>query len=168
MSGNPSVDLSRELAAIRDRFDLQPRDLLWLECASLPCCPNTYWRDEALPRAVALVDAVTRLLDRSPLGDGGSATAATDVAPPTRIRHVRGWWHRRLRRAALVRSFPSALLATPGEVGLVVARTEMALLDRQPWSHADRLLSAFELAHEEIGRRLIGDTTNTPGFFRHA
>jgi hypothetical protein len=50
----------------------------------------------------------------------------------------------------------------------VIARVEMALLDRAPWSHGDRLLSAFELAHLDIGRRLRGDTVNSPSVFRHA
>ncbi|MEL7155102.1 MAG: hypothetical protein AAFN30_00730 [Actinomycetota bacterium] len=62
------------------------------------------------------------------------------------------WWQRRLRRAAMVRALPEVLAGTTADIGLTVSRTEMQLLDRAPWAHGDRLLSAFELAYAEIER----------------
>lgn len=62
------------------------------------------------------------------------------------------WWQRRLRRAAAARAAPRALAGTTAEIGLAVSRTEMQLLDRAPWAHGDRLLSAFELAYADIER----------------
>ncbi|MGI9596475.1 MAG: hypothetical protein ACR2QK_09960 [Acidimicrobiales bacterium] len=59
------------------------------------------------------------------------------------------WWQRRLHRAAIVSALPE-LLHSSSDADLVIGRAEMSLLDRPPWSHGDRLLSAFELAHGEI------------------
>ncbi len=42
------------------------------------------------------------------------------------------------------------VLTSPGGFELAVAAAEMALLSQAPWSHDDRLLSAFELAHGRL------------------
>ncbi|MGI9611370.1 MAG: hypothetical protein ACR2QO_00560 [Acidimicrobiales bacterium] len=180
MSGNPADEVSRDLAATYRRLDVQPSDLLALDRSTTELCPNDYWSAVALPRARRLVAEAVDLIDRSGIdrhvvashgghGDRGRGDGLmSELGPPVPIRHVSAWWHRRLRRAALIRSIPSVLMATPIEAELVVARAEMALLDRQPWSHADRLLTAFELAHVQIDRRLRGEPATSPTFFRHA
>lgn len=73
-----------------------------------------------------------------------------DAVPSNRsIDALGSWWQRRLRRTAVVRSIPE-LISSGADAELIIGRTEMALLDRPPWSHGDRLLSAFELGHGEI------------------
>ena len=94
------------------------------------------------------ISAVDRVLDAIP--------------PPDPINELGEWWQRRLHRGALVRSLPRLLLSGV-EAELVVGTAELALLDGPPWSHGDRLLSAFELAHSEIRsqtRLLADDLTN--------
>ena len=76
------------------------------------------------------------------------ATLGRAVPTPAAIDHLGAWWHRRLRRCAAFRALPE--LVAGAEPDLAIGRAEMALLDRPPWSHGDRLLSAFELAHAEI------------------
>ena len=96
----------------------------------------------------AAISAVDRVLDAIP--------------PPDPINELGEWWQRRLHRGALVRSLPRLLLSGV-EAELVVGTAELALLDGPPWSHGDRLLSAFELAHSEIRsqtRLLADDLTN--------
>lgn len=177
MSGNLAAEVSRDLAATYRRLDVQPSDLLALDPSMAQLCPNDYWSAVALPRARRLVEEAVDLIDRSEIdvlsasshGDHGRRDGVVrKVGPPVPIRQVSAWWHRRLRRAALIRSIPSVLMATPIEAELVIARAEMALLDCQPWSHADRLLTAFELAHAQIDRRLRGEPVTSPTFFRHA
>lgn len=72
------------------------------------------------------------------------------------------WWLRRLRRAALVRALPALLGDVPAAARMAIANREMQLLLRPPWSHGDRLLSAFELAHADLrryGRHRIAATS---------
>ncbi len=104
-------------------------------------------------------------LDRSPLQGWGSSTAGKatvdhvtseaigqlmDAVPSDESINALGlWWQRRLRRAATVASMPRLLIAGAKADALIGGR-EMELLDRPPWSHGDRLLSAFELANSEI------------------
>ena len=182
MSENLAEGISRDLSATYRRLDVQPSDLLALDRSTTELCPDDYWLTVALPRARRLVAEAVELIDRSGIdrhvvgGSSGQVVAShgrgdglvSELGPPVPIRHVSAWWHRRLRRAALIRSIPSVLMATPIEAELVVARAEMALLERQPWSHADRLLTAFELAHMQIDRRLRGKAATSPTFFRHA
>lgn len=163
MSGNLADEVSNDLAATYRRLDVQPSDLLALDLSTTELCPNDYWSAVALPRASRLVAEAVELIDRS-----GIDQHVSELRPPVPIRQVSAWWHRRLRRAALIRSIPSVLMATPIEAELVIARAEMALLERQPWSHADRLLTAFELAHVQIDRRLRGKPATSTTFFRHA
>jgi len=60
------------------------------------------------------------------------------------------WWQDRLRRKAVV-SVASRILTSPlRHFELIVSAAEMDILERPPWSHDDRLLSAFELAHSEL------------------
>jgi hypothetical protein len=60
------------------------------------------------------------------------------------------WWQRRLRWAAVGRALPLIAVHTPSELELVVTNEVMRLLDRAPWCHGDRLLSAFELTQREL------------------
>ncbi len=102
----------------------------------------------------------------------GAATSAIDqllhAVPPTEsIDRLGAWWQRRLRRAAILRALPR-LLWSSVDADLVIGTVEMALLDNPPWSHGDRLLSAFELAHGEIRTRTRsvadGLTSRVAGF----
>jgi hypothetical protein len=73
------------------------------------------------------------------------------------------WWLRRLRWAARLHALPQLLRTAPPAAGLVLANRELQLLDQPPWSHSDRLLSAFELARADIrryGRRRIAETAD--------
>lgn len=77
------------------------------------------------------------------------------------IPHAKGiddlgeWWQRRLQRRAIARALPR-LLVSRSTVETVIGEHEVALLDSPPWSHGDRLLSAFELGHAEIRNRAVG------------
>ena len=155
-------------------------DVIRLQRIGAAPTPTEYWRRSALPRAARLVDssmvavveeghrlgeALDRFLTehdrRGPDHDDPldrRAVVVTDRAiaqlisalPSSRPIHDLGaWWQRRLRRTAIMRSLPELL--TPGaDADRIVGRAEMSLLDRAPWCHGDRLLSAFELAHGEI------------------
>lgn len=81
----------------------------------------------------------------------GSAAAElmASIDGPAPIDALGAWWQRRLRRAAIVRALPR-LRANGADIELAIGRVEMTLLDRPPWCHGDRLLSAFEIAHGEI------------------
>ncbi len=59
-------------------------------------------------------------------------------------------WHARLRRAAFRRSVFRLLICTPSEGQRLLAQSELELFDQAPWTHDDRLLSAFELAHADV------------------
>lgn len=74
---------------------------------------------------------------------------AEGVRPSEEIHILGQWWQQRLRRAAAVRSLPQ-LFRFGVDADAVIGRTEMRLLDGAPWTHSDRLLSAFEIAHSEI------------------
>ena len=65
------------------------------------------------------------------------------------IDSLGSWWQRRLRRAAMG-SIVTRLLTAGDTAEAMVAERELQLLDSAPWSHGDRLLAAFELAHREI------------------
>lgn len=87
----------------------------------------------------------------------------TDAVPSDREIHALGaWWQRRLRRTATLRAMPT-LVRGRGDADAVIGRTEMDLLDGPPWTHGDRLLSAFELAHSEIRTQteLVADGLTT-------
>ncbi len=156
------------------------RDVIRLQRIGAAPSPAEYWKRSALPRAAQLVDssmaavvqeghrlgeALDRFLTehdrrctRSDNGAEAQAVAITDRAiaglfdamPAVNTIHELGtWWQRRLRRTAIMRSLPELL--SPGADGdRIIGRSEMSLLDRAPWCHGDRLLSAFELAHGEI------------------
>lgn len=74
---------------------------------------------------------------------------AEGVQPSEEIHLLGQWWQQRLRRAAAIRSLPQ-LFRFGVDVDAVIGRTELQLLDGPPWTHSDRLLSAFEIAHNEI------------------
>ncbi len=100
--------------------------------------PLAEWADERLA-PTALTDATS----------GAIGQLIEAVPSATSIDALGSWWQRRLHRAAVVRAIPE-LMSSLAEAELIIGRTEMQLLDRPPWSHGDRLLSAFELAHGEI------------------
>lgn len=66
------------------------------------------------------------------------------------IDHLGRWWQRRLRWAAVRSAVRDLALSTPAEAELIVTNHAMDLLDRAPWAHGDRLLSAFELTQREL------------------
>lgn len=93
------------------------------------------------------------------------AVAALLAAIPARdsLDELGRWWQRRLRRAATIRAFPTLAGTAAKGAELVVSQFEMQLLDESPWSHGDRLLSAFELAESDIRRfaqARIAETVN--------
>lgn len=63
-------------------------------------------------------------------------------------------WQERLRRQAIRRYIRTGGVADAGFAAAVDAQ-ELKMLRLAPWAHADQLLSAFELAHTEIGRTTI-------------
>ncbi len=74
----------------------------------------------------------------------GAATAISS------INELGAWWQGRLRRAAIMATAGRLLFTPVGRFELEVSAAEMRLLDRPPWSHDDRMLSAFELAHSDL------------------
>jgi hypothetical protein len=160
------------------------RGIAKLQRAGAAPSANEFWETTALPRARALTYVARAALD-SELAEIGAALelagnrlvvadqrlepiSASDLARPLlaalpsgdAIDRLGRWWQRRLRRAATVRALPSIALRVPAQAELAIASAEMQLLDRPPWSHGDRLLSAFEIAHAEIatyGRRRIAE-----------
>ena len=83
--------------------------------------------------------------------------------PPTTIDGLGQWWQNRLRRRAtmlavsssLLSSSPlsSSLLKPAARFSLLLAQSELELARRPSWSHGDRLLAAFELAHADLQAR---------------
>lgn len=122
------VDVGDELGRKLDRF------LLDLDDVGHP------WTDTETGRA-ASTQASAQAIDRM-----------LQAVPSSHTIHSLGsWWHRRLRRAAVLRSLPLLPRAGfAGQMDIVIGRAELDLLNGPPWAHGDRLLSAFELAHSEI------------------
>ena len=120
--------------------------------------PDEFWAATAQPRARHLLDAARATIDRElpAVARTGDVLAVGDVVaalPSTAaIDELGRWWQRRLRRAAAMRALPDVAARLPGAAELTIAHHEMWLLDQAPWSHGDRLLSAFELAYAEIRR----------------
>ncbi len=120
--------------------------------------PDEFWAATAQPRAQRLLDAARAAIDTelAPLARAGALVSAGDVAAAlpstTEIDELGQWWQRRLRRAATLRALPDVAAGRPGAAEVTIAHHEMWLLDQPPWSHGDRLLSAFELAHAELRR----------------
>lgn len=135
-----------------------PRAAIMVDASMAAVVEEGHLLGEALDRFLdeldspALIDWTEDSLDRRTLDHttGPAIARLLGAVPPTSSIHALGsWWQRRLRRAAVLRSIPR-LLASDADPDQVIGRSEMALLDRAPWSHGDRLLSAFELAHGEI------------------
>lgn len=148
------------LRAVRITYDIGRADLRATERAirhlqrrSMAPSANEFWETTAWPRAQKLVDETQRVIDRelAALADPAVRALLEQALPTTAgIDELGRWWQRRLRRAALVRALPSIAAQPPRSAGLVTSDHEMRLLDSPPWSHGDRLLSAFEVAHREI------------------
>lgn len=98
------------------------------------------WADTDSGR-IAATQASARAIDRM-----------LQAVPSAHTIHSLGsWWHRRLRRAAVLQALPQlARAGAAGQIDIVIGRAELDLLNGPPWAHGDRLLSAFELAHSEI------------------
>lgn len=179
--------LRTTLRAVHAQHDLTRRELLSvqrgirrLHRAGETSSANDFWAAAAQPRAQLLIDRAKLTIDGEldrlsraalppadqPTQAGRSVTVSNALDELTSslradesINDLGRWWQRRLRRAATMRALPAIMTRIPAEAELVVSCTEMALLDRSPWSHGDRLLSAFELANVEIhayGRDRIG------------
>ncbi len=67
-----------------------------------------------------------------------------------RINEVGAWWQSKLRRRAILATVGRLLFTPLGRYELAVTAAEMTLLSEPPWSHDDRMLSAFELAHGDL------------------
>lgn len=144
-----------------------PRAALLIDSSMSAVVEEGHRLGEAIDGLLSAVDDYTRTpdqptsapnrpaCDRPALDRAGVALAEqaivrlVDAVPSSRSIDALGcWWQRRLRRAAIVGSLPGLL--TSKDADRMIGQAEMALLDRPPWSHGDRLLSAFELAHGEI------------------
>ncbi len=88
--------------------------------------------------------------DLQAVADAGVRRVAVTVRGLDEIDELGHWWQARLRRAAMKATATKLLMAPLREFELVVAAAEMRLLEQPPWSHDDRLLSAFELTHSDI------------------
>ncbi len=148
--------------------------------------PLEFWEMEAAPSSASLVTAAALVIESEmanaadavsrfrasvePLvADDRTATLVRadldavlqpllrGVLDPDPLNAIGERWQRRLRRAATRR-----VIATRNHrkqsIGsdLLVDQEELVLLDRPPWAHGDRLLSAHEIAHNEI-RGLVRD-----------
>ena len=170
------------LHAVRTTHDLGRKEMRVTERAirqldqhGMATTANEFWEATALPRAQLLVNESKRVIDRELTvlarlhGDTPHEVAIAALPSTAGINDLGSWWQRRLRRAAMMRSILAIATNTPARAEFLIANKEMALLDQAPWSHGDRLLSAFELAHGEIakyGRRraseLFDQPTNEP------
>ncbi len=74
----------------------------------------------------------TLAIDRGPLDDLGTR------------------FERRIRRAATMRLGARTFLLSPSETERTIDRIELELLEQPPYSHCDKLLVAFELAHADV------------------
>lgn len=90
--------------------------------------------------------------DRVSASEAASATLQAAIPDRAEIDDLGQWWQRRLRRAATVKALTTLAGTAAKDAELVVSRYEMQLLESTPWSHGDRLLSAFELANAEIAK----------------
>lgn len=79
------------------------------------------------------------------------ASCGLDRGP---INELGAQWQQRLRRAATRSLFPKIMLVSTNKSEPLISVAEMSLLDQSPWSHDDRLLSAFELAHADVRQHL--------------
>ena len=153
------------LDAVRTTNDLGRREMRVTERAirqldrhGMATTANEFWESTALPRAQRLVDESKRVIERELAllakhhPDTEPELAVASLPSTAEINDLGAWWQRRLRRSALLRSIPTIATNTPARAEFLIANKEMMLLDRPPWSHSDRLLSAFELAHGQIAR----------------
>lgn len=69
---------------------------------------------------------------------------------PDAINELGAWWQDRLHRRALLKAAWPGLTASISQLEMIVARAEMELLEQAPWSHDDRMLSAFEVIHSDL------------------
>lgn len=163
----------------RDELVATERGIGRLAQQSMAPPANEFWETTAVPRAHRLVTEAGIVINRALLSlaqhrcslcsdrhcsDRHWAVAEADVlaviSRAEQIDELGRWWQRRLRRTATLRSIPTVLTRVPAQVELTISTMEMDLLDRAPWSHSDRLLSAFELAHGELaryGRRRVAE-----------
>ena len=87
-------------------------------------------------------------------GDAAIEHVLAAVPPSDGIDRLGEWWQRKLQRRALLRAIPR-MLVSRSTVEVVVGEAEVTMLDSPPWSHGDRLLTAFELGHAEIRARAV-------------
>jgi hypothetical protein len=87
-------------------------------------------------------------------GDEAVERLLAAIPASERIDALGEWWQRKLQRRAVLRAAPR-LLVSRASAEVVIGEAEVAILDSPPWSHGDRLLSAFELGHAEIRNRAV-------------
>ncbi|MDH3679739.1 MAG: hypothetical protein OEV40_07295 [Acidimicrobiia bacterium] len=165
------------LDTLSSAHDLRRRDVRAAEQAirrldrhAMAPTANEFWATTALPRAQRLLVETRHVIDRDLLclqahadrpGSRLRVSHREVVSALPSTQHINDlgcWWQQRLRRAALIRSAAAVVGRPPSQAELTIANHEMALLNRAPWAHGDRLLSAFELVHGEIvrfGRRRV-------------
>lgn len=80
---------------------------------------------------------------------------APAMVPRTTVNELGDWWQQRLRRRAALRAVPRSLLAPATHLPLLVDAQEIYLSQLSPWSHGDRMLAAFELAHNQLRGRAV-------------
>lgn len=66
------------------------------------------------------------------------------------LNDLGGRWQKRLSRRAARSAFLRSMMRPASEYSAHLELTEMTLLDRPPWRHGDRILTAFELVHGDV------------------
>lgn len=145
--------------------------------------PTQFWETEAAPMAAAFATAARLVIDSelenvsdavsrftasvSPLLSDPSIGqfVRTDVSVVLQVlgsntlddgplNDLGDRWQERLHRQAIRRCMRLRNSNTGEPFDAVVAREELDMLDKAPWIHGDRLLSAFEIAHSETRSHL--------------
>jgi len=93
---------------------------------------------------IALLD------DHRRLAADGIDLVMSAVGRSDGINELGAWWQNRLRRRATLKATRLLLTSSLDRFDLIVTAAEMQLLQESPWSHGDRLLTAFELAHSDL------------------
>lgn len=170
--GGPAVDqgnLDGRLAEVWADHGLSRRHLITVQrtvrhqarSGSEPS-PEELWRTTAQPLAERYAHHARAVLDREVpawLARPGAPTLTSReagavltrvLADSTGLDQLGRWWQRRLRWAAASRHLPDLVVVQTREIERTLDRAELALLDQPPWSHGDRLLTAYELALADL------------------
>lgn len=83
-------------------------------------------------------------------GREAGAVLTRALADSTGLDQLGRWWQRRLRWAAIGHHLPALAVAPTRDLERLANRAELTVLDQVPWSHGDRLLTAYELALADL------------------